>query len=342
MKLNTTVLQLTLRSFKSLSLVIAVTFLVSTTIAYADTIAYSDPIYPGNQAFAGNLGSDFNVISPIVVTQLGAFNAGGAGFNGVVFVQIYNRITGAPQLFFNQALVGTLDPLTAGDRFAALGANSFILLPGNYSVVANYTAADNIGNFNIGGFMPPTENTGPGLIAFVGARYDANASIDFPATCAGCTAVPPAAQWNAGTFQFVAVVAPTFTKSFSAPYGAPNPGDKTTITLTLTNPNAAPLTGVNFTDTLPTGLVVSTPNALVDSCALGATAPAGGSVISLAGAILPGSSTCTISVSVTNQAFNGAEVNTTSTLNSNEAPSAPAATASQYASPLFFLWFFMA
>jgi uncharacterized repeat protein (TIGR01451 family) len=324
---------------KLLSLAVAVVLMLSATLAYADTIAYADPLYAGNQAFAGNLGSDFNVNSPIVVTQLGAFDANGNGFAAVVFVQIYNRDTKAPQLFFNQALIGTLDPLTGGDRFAALGANSFVLLPGHYSVVANYTAADNIGNFQLPGFMPPTESGGP--ITFVGARYDANASIDLPTTCVGCTAVPPAAQWNAGTFQFVPLVAPTIAKSFALTQaGGIFFGDTTSMTITLTNPNAAPLTGVAFTDTLPAGLVIATPNGLADSCALGATAPAGTSTISLAGAILPGSSTCTITVKVSVTAGDGLMKNTTSTLTSNEAPPGAAATATIFIYDLWWLWFF--
>jgi hypothetical protein len=70
------------------------------------------------------------------------------------------------------------------------------------------------------------------------------------------------------------------------------------LTFTLTNPNATyALTGMGFTDNLPAGLQVDTPNGLVNNCA-GTTVTAAGATITVSGASLASSATCTITVNV--------------------------------------------
>ena len=98
------------------------------------------------------------------------------------------------------------------------------------------------------------------------------------------------------------VAAPSISKAFGA---ATVPvGGTTSLTLTITNPaaNTSALSGVAFTDTLPTGLVVATPNALSNSCGGTATAVAGSGSISLTGGSIPASSSCTVVVNVTGTA----------------------------------------
>jgi uncharacterized repeat protein (TIGR01451 family) len=98
----------------------------------------------------------------------------------------------------------------------------------------------------------------------------------------------------------VTVVAPpTFTKSFTAGTIALN--GSTTLTFHLSNPNAGTsLTGVGFTDTLPSGLVVSTPNGLIGTCGGGTIADVAGSGnVTLSAATLLATASCTFSVSVT-------------------------------------------
>src|SRR4029077_20727527 len=104
-----------------------------------------------------------------------------------------------------------------------------------------------------------------------------------------------------------------------------------TLSFTLSNPNAgASLTGVGFTDTLPAGLVIATPNGLTGSCGGGTiTATAGTTVISLAGATLAASASCTFAVNVTALPANtGPKNNTTSPVTSVEGGPGNAATAS--------------
>jgi VCBS repeat protein len=181
----------------------------------AQTIAYDSILQAGNQNFPYNLGMDFKVISPIIVTSLGAFDSNGAPFTGFIKVAIFNQASTAlpvagPLVFHGAAASGTL---INGDRFLKL-PTPVTLAAGTYSVVAfGYSTSDLSGNL---GFAPPptitpsTENSAGGSISFVGsARYDMNAALDFPTTLD----TGPANRYLAGTFQFLATSgeADTFT-----------------------------------------------------------------------------------------------------------------------------------
>jgi fimbrial isopeptide formation D2 family protein/uncharacterized repeat protein (TIGR01451 family) len=97
-------------------------------------------------------------------------------------------------------------------------------------------------------------------------------------------------------------VAPTLSKNFS-PATIPQ-GSNSTLTFTFANPNASALTGVGFSDTLPGGLVINTPNGLTTSCSVGTftgatiSAVGGTSTISVSGGTLSANASCTLSVSV--------------------------------------------
>ena len=91
---------------------------------------------------------------------------------------------------------------------------------------------------------------------------------------------------------------PVLTKTFN-PTIIPT-GQTTTLTFAVSNVNpTVALTGVGFTDPLPAGLLVATPNGLAGTCGGGTiTAVAGSNTVTLAGATLPPNSGCTFSVSV--------------------------------------------
>src|SRR6516164_11739669 len=88
---------------------------------------------------------------------------------------------------------------------------------------------------------------------------------------------------------------PTISKAFGA--AQVFTGQNTTLTFTLTNPNnSLDFTGVSFTDTLPAGLVVATPNGLNGDCLGAVTATAGGNSMTLTGGKIPSNSACLIPV----------------------------------------------
>jgi uncharacterized repeat protein (TIGR01451 family) len=107
---------------------------------------------------------------------------------------------------------------------------------------------------------------------------------------------------NTATASLTAGTPPTIAKSFS-PASVPL-GGVSTLTFTLTNPNQNNgLTGVNFTDTLPAGLVVATPNGVGGTCPssisnnFGATA--GSSSVQLTSSPMTANQSCTLTVNVT-------------------------------------------
>lgn len=124
---------------------------------------------------------------------------------------------------------------------------------------------------------------------------------------------------------FTALNAPTVIKSFSP--GTINTGGSSTLTVTITNPNSATLTGLAFTDTYPLGLVNAATPALSNTCGGSATAAAGGNQLALAGGLLSGGSTsCSLSVSVTSSSA-ASYLNSTGPVISNNALASAGASA---------------
>ncbi|MGA7238599.1 MAG: CSLREA domain-containing protein [Bryobacteraceae bacterium] len=127
----------------------------------------------------------------------------------------------------------------------------------------------------------------------------------------------------------IAVVRPpaNFTKSFGSPTIPLN--GSTNLTFSLANNNSGnTLHGIGFSDTLPAGLTVSTPNGLSGSCGGGTiAATAGTGVVSLSGAALAPGTSCSFSVNVTGTAA-GIQNNVTGNITSTEGGSGSTASAS--------------
>jgi uncharacterized repeat protein (TIGR01451 family) len=122
------------------------------------------------------------------------------------------------------------------------------------------------------------------------------------------------------------VVPPTIAKAFGALDIVLN--GTTTLTFTLANPDQlTALTGVSFTDPLPAGLVVATPNGLTGTCGGTVTAVAGGGSVALVNGALAVGGSCTITLNVTG-VTPGEKNNVTSAVTSNEGGTAGTASAS--------------
>ncbi|MFP6871905.1 MAG: LamG-like jellyroll fold domain-containing protein, partial [Verrucomicrobiales bacterium] len=148
----------------------------------------------GNQAYGGSLGMDFDVIAPITVNELGAFDSGGDGLNLEITVALMRRSDHA--VLATLSFFGSDDRLAGGHRRKALAA-PLVLPPGGYSIVAwGYGAAEQNGNH--GALLANlSSDNGGGAIQFVGAARWGDAGV-FPANVdAG-----PAQRYAAGSFSF--------------------------------------------------------------------------------------------------------------------------------------------
>jgi uncharacterized repeat protein (TIGR01451 family) len=122
------------------------------------------------------------------------------------------------------------------------------------------------------------------------------------------------------------IAAPVITKIFGAASIPLNGSTSLSVTVQNSNTTVA-LTGIAFTDTLPAGLVVATPNGLTNTCGGTATATAGLGSLSLSGGTVATSATCAVTINVTG-ITTGNWVNTTSTVTSANGGTGSTASAS--------------
>jgi hypothetical protein len=117
---------------------------------------------------------------------------------------------------------------------------------------------------------------------------------------------------------------PTITKAFSV--AATKVGGVAQAGFSISNPSGnGALTGITFTDNLPSGLVVANPNELVNTCGGTVSATPGSSTISLTGGALPDdpeSGNCFIGVEV-QVTTAGPHNNATGQIDANESSPGP-------------------
>lgn len=186
---------------------------------------------------------------------------------------------------------------TCGGALTASGTS--VVLTGG--TVPKATDAFNPGKCTI--TVPVTSTTVGNQVVYIPANTTPDASTaGLVFTAGAATGQHNSTDANA-TLQVNSLQAPTGSKTF-----APSPsyvGLPTTLTITLTNPNASatmPLT--TFTDTLPTGMVVApTPNASVTCSGTGfvngtVTPSAGDGAVTLNGGTIGQNGTCQVKVDV--------------------------------------------
>ena len=131
---------------------------------------------------------------------------------------------------------------------------------------------------------------------------------------------------NTASASVLVVAPPSITKVFGRSVFPVN--GTTTLTFTITNPNAGSgLSGVAFSDTLPAGLVVGTPNGLSNTCGGTVTATAGSGSVALSGGSIPASQSCTVQVNVRGTTA-GVKNNTSGAVTSTEGGTGNTASAS--------------
>lgn len=104
-------------------------------------------------------------------------------------------------------------------------------------------------------------------------------------------------------------------------------GDNSVLTVTLSNPNAVPVTGTAFTDSYPSGLLnTASPSGATTCSGGGVTAAAGGASLALVTATVPAGGSCTVTVNVTSSAA-GVYLNNTGGVTTSNAGTGASASA---------------
>ena len=102
---------------------------------------------------------------------------------------------------------------------------------------------------------------------------------------------------NTAEATIVVPVNPIMVKSFGV--ASVHLNGSTSLTFTITNANSSTsLTGIAFTDTLPSGLVFASPGNLSSTCGGVTIASLGTNTLSLSGGVLAAEATCSVSVNV--------------------------------------------
>ncbi len=215
---------------------------------------------------------------------------------------------------------------TAGSS-AATGLDFTDNMPGAITIAspANATTTCTGGTLTATSGMSVITYTGGSVAAASSCTVQVDVTSSTVGTHVNTTGDLTSSLGNSGTANDSLVVEPppTFAKVFS-----PDPilsGGTSTLTFTIDNSaSALAASGLDFTDSLPAGVVIATPPAASTTCTGGTlTAAAGTSMISYSGGTVAASASCTVQVDVTSS-VPGAHVNVTGALTSSNGSSGTA------------------
>ena len=128
------------------------------------------------------------------------------------------------------------------------------------------------------------------------------AAVTFQPTAAGTRNATLTVTTTAGTLVInltgdgLLPAPPDVAKLFTPP--SVSVGQASTLTISLSNMNAFPLTNASLLDSFPAGLEVAATPAVTNSCGGSVSAVAAGTSVALANATIPASGVCSVSVSV--------------------------------------------
>ncbi|MGH9830721.1 MAG: hypothetical protein ACREDR_46535, partial [Blastocatellia bacterium] len=183
---------------------------------------------------------------------------------------------------------------------ALTGVEFMDSLPAGLQVAGPPNSSAPCGTFN--------PNPGDSNLTFSGGTIAAGGTcivmVDVTATSAGVknntTSAVTSTEGGTGltaSASITVVAPPSISKAFGVSNIALN--GTTSLTFTITNPNASmSLTGVAFTDALPSGVQVASTPAAVPGCGT-FTPAAGDTTLTFSGGTIAASGTCTVSVNVT-------------------------------------------
>ncbi len=177
-----------------------------------------------------------------------------------------------------------------------------------------------------GGYVTLSNGTIPASGSCTVTVTVTSASIGSYVNSTGAVTTTSAGTGAAASATLTVINVPTVAKTFSPSNISTN--GTSVLTITLTNPNAVPVTGAAFLDTYPAGLVSTATPSGATTCTGGTvTAAAGGGSLALSNGTIPASDSCTVTVNVTS-ATTGTYNNSTgavSTTNAGIGSSASAA-----------------
>jgi hypothetical protein len=298
-----------------------------TAVAGSDTISLSGAALAGNTSFtfsvnvtAMTAGVKDNSVS-VTSTEGGAGNTSDASITVVAPPTIADSF-GAATIAPNGSTSLTFSFSNPNATLGLSGISFSLALPAGLVVATPNGVAGGVGTGTITALAgSSTISLSGGTLAALGsAWFSVNVTGTAPGLKSTTTSAVTSTEGGMGEPASASInvaAPPTISEAFGVP--ATTVGRSTTLRFTITNPaeNADALSGIGFTDMLPAGLVVASPNGLSGTFGDGTvTAIPGSGVIELSGATLAPGASLTFMVNVTGTTA-GLKINSVSVTSMN-------------------------